>query len=179
MSHFASGAMAALAAFLVYLLLSAGSATETSVILCWSLPELIIGLLFALLVGFLCRKFIPKSAARILNPVRWIQLIVYFIPFLFELVIANLKVSWSIISGKNIRPTIKKVESPVKTGLGLVLLSCSVTYQPGTAVVDVDETDNSVYVHFLDGGKKPEKTVSEKKLFTFVNLVAWIRRICE
>jgi len=179
MSHFASGAMAALAAFLVYLLLTAGSATETSVILCWSLHELIIGLLLALLVGFLCRKFVPTSAARMFNPVRWIQLIVYFIPFLFELIIANLKVSWSIISGKNIRPAIRKVESPVKTGAGLILLSSSITYQPGTAVVDVDETDNTVYVHFLDGGEKPEKVVSEKKLFTFVNLVAWIRRICE
>ncbi|HJJ35797.1 MAG TPA: Na+/H+ antiporter subunit E [Methanocorpusculum sp.] len=179
MSHFASGALAALAAFIVYLLLSAGSATETSVILCWSLPELIIGLLLALLVGFLCRKFVPTSAARLLNPVRWIQLIVYFIPFLFELTIANLKVSWSIISGRNVNPAIRKVESPMKTGAGLLLLSTSCTYQPGTVVVDADEKDNSIYVHFLDGGNKPKKTVEEKKLFSIINLVAWIRRICE
>lgn len=179
MSHFASGVLATVAAFIVYLLLSAGSATETSTILCWSLPELIIGFLLALLVGFLCRKFVPASAARMLNPVRWIQLIVYIIPFLFELLIANLKVSWSIISGRNIRPAIRKVESPMKTGAGLVLLSTSITYQPGTLVVDTDENDNSVYVHFLDGGVKPKKTVSEKSLFSVINLVKWIRRICE
>ncbi len=179
MSRFTSAALAALAAFIVYLLLSAGSGTETSTMLFWSLPDLIIGLLLSLLVGFLCRKFVPASAARMLNPVRWIQLIVYLIPFSFELIISNMKVSWSIISGRNIRPAIRKVESPVKTGAGLTLLSTSITYQPGTVLVDVDESDNSLYVHFLDGGKNQEKTVPGNKIFTFINLLAWIRRICE
>ncbi|HJJ39582.1 MAG TPA: hypothetical protein O0X42_05525, partial [Methanocorpusculum sp.] len=72
MSRLASAALAASAAFIIYLVLSAGSATETSAVLLWSLPELIIGLLLALLVGFLCRKFVPASAARMFNPLRWI-----------------------------------------------------------------------------------------------------------
>ena len=179
MSRLPSAALAALTAFLVYLLLSAGSGTSTSTLLFWYLPELIIGLLLALLIGFLCRKFVPASAARMLNPVRWLQLIPYFAVFLFELVISNLKVCFSIISGKNVRPAIRKVSAPVKTGLGLAMLSTSITYQPGTLVVDADESDNTVYVHFLDGGEKPAKETEEKKLFNIFNLAAWIRRICE
>jgi len=179
MSNFASGMMAALFAFIVYLVLSAGTATETSGILLWSVPELIVGVLLSLLVGFLCRKVLPKTAVRMLNPKRWLLLIVYLFPFLFELLIANCKVAWSIITGKNIRPAIRKVEKPLNTELGLLLFSSTITYQPGTVVIDADEDDKSVYVHFLDGGEKPEKTVEPKKVFTFLNLLAWIRRITE
>ncbi|MCQ2377316.1 MAG: Na+/H+ antiporter subunit E, partial [Methanocorpusculum sp.] len=119
------------------------------------------------------------SAARMFNPLRWLLLIVYIIPFVFELAVANLKVAWSIISGKNILPAVRKVEAPMKTNLGMLLLSASLTYQPGTFTVDVDEEDKSLYVHFLDAGRKPEKTVEPKKIFSFINLAAWIRRICE
>ena len=76
MSNAASAALAAAAAFILYLVLSAGSAGDTGSILLWSVPELIIGLLLALLVGFLCRKFVPASAARMFNPLRWILLII-------------------------------------------------------------------------------------------------------
>ncbi|MDO5829406.1 MAG: Na+/H+ antiporter subunit E [Methanocorpusculum sp.] len=179
MSNVASAALAAAAAFIVYLVLSAGSAGDTASVLLWSVPELVIGLLLALLVGFLCRKFVPASAARMFNPLRWLLLIVYLVPFIFELAVANLKVAWSIISGKNIRPAVRKVEAPMKTNLGMLLLSASLTYQPGTFTVDVDEEDKSLYVHFLDAGHKPEKTVEPKKIFSFINLAAWIRRICE
>ena len=179
MTRLASAALAALLAFIVYLVLSAGTATETSSILLWSLPELIIGLLLALLTGFLCRKFVPSSAGRMLNPKRWLLLIVYFFPFVFELIVANVKVAWSIISGKNVRPAISKVENPVDTDFGLLLLSASITYQPGTVVVDADEGDKSLYVHFLDAGKKPESKVKPRKLFNFINLAAWIRRITQ
>lgn len=179
MTRFTSAALAALLAFIVYLILSAGTATEMSGILLWSVPELIIGLLLALLTGFLCRKFVPSSAGRMLNPKRWLLLIVYFFPFVFELIIANVKVAWSIITGKNIRPALLKVEKPVDTDFGLLLLSASITYQPGTVVIDADEKDKSVYVHFLDGGKKPEKKANPKKLFNFINLAEWVRRITQ
>ena len=179
MTRLASAALAASAAFIIYLVLSAGSASETSAVLLWSLPELIIGLLLALLVGFLCRKFVPASAGRMFNPLRWILLIIYIIPFVIELTISNLKVAWSIISGKNIRPAVRKVEAPMKTDLGELLLSASLTYQPGTFTVEADENDKSLYVHFLDAGVKPKKTVEAKKIFNIINLAAWIRRICE
>ncbi|HJJ46419.1 MAG TPA: Na+/H+ antiporter subunit E, partial [Methanocorpusculum sp.] len=68
---------------------------------------------------------------------------------------------------------------PMKTDLGELLLSASLTYQPGTFTVDADENDKSLYVHFLDGGIKPKKTVEAKKIFNIINLAAWIRRICE
>ncbi|HJJ48561.1 MAG TPA: Na+/H+ antiporter subunit E [Methanocorpusculum sp.] len=179
MSRFAAGCMAALAAFIAYLALSAGSAIETSTILLWSLPELIIGLLLALLTGFLCRKFIPDTAARFFNPRRWLFALVYLPLFAVEFVIANCKTAWSVISGRNIRPAIVKVKTPMKNDAGTLLLSATITYQPGTAVVESDETDRSLYIHMLDAGEKPEKTVSEDKIFAKISLAKWLKKVTE
>jgi len=180
MSRFAAGLIAAIIAFIAYLVLSAGSATPTSSILYfWSLPEIIIGLLLALLTGFLCRKLIPTTAARFFNPKRWLFAIIYIPLFLIEFIIANLKTAWCVISGKNIRPAIVKVKSPVKTNAGLLFLSATITYQPGTAVVDADEKDKSIYVHILDAGENPQNETSEEKVFSKINLVKWLRRITQ
>lgn len=179
MSRLTTGLTAALLAYIAYLILTAGTATETSTILLWSLPELIIGLLLALLTGFLCRKFIPETAARFLNPRRWLFALIYLPLFLIELTIANCKVAWTIITGKNIRPAILKVEKPMKSDTGTLLLSATITYQPGTAVVDTDEKDHSLYIHILDAGENPEKAIPDNKIFAKINLAKWLRRITE
>lgn len=179
MSRFTAGLSATLLAFIAYLVLSAGSATPSSTILFWSMAEIIIGLLLALLTGFLCRKFIPDSSSRFFNPRRWLFAMIYFPLFLIELTIANCKVAWSVITGKNIRPALVKVEKPMKNNACALLLSVSITYQPGTVVVDADEKDRSLYIHVLDAGEHAGKTIPEDKIFAKINLVKWLRRITE
>ena len=171
--------MGALAAFIAYLVLSAGSAIESSTVLLWSVPELVTGVVLAVLTGFLCRKIIPDSAARFFNPRRWLFAIVYIPLFLVEFVIANCKVAWSVITGRNIRPALFKVVAPMKNNAGTLLLSATITYQPGTIVVDCDEKDRSLYVHALDAGENPEKIVAEDKVFAKISLAKWLKKVTQ
>ena len=89
------------AAFLMYLILTAGSGT----IGFWSLSELVMGVLLAGLTGLIARKFLCRSKSyRLLSPLRLLLLLVYVpFPFFVELTKANLDVAYRVITMK-IRP---------------------------------------------------------------------------
>jgi multicomponent Na+:H+ antiporter subunit E len=165
--------------FLVYLVLSIGSAGETNSFLFWSIPELIIGLILSIITGMLCRKIWQGERYTMANPIRWLLIIVYIIPFLIELIIANLTVAWKIITGKNIRPGIVKITPGMKTDTGTLLLSASITFQPGTITVDINEENRQLYIHCLDIGYSSEKCREPGKFFSKIDLSKWIRRITE
>ena len=170
---------ATVAAFIIYLVLSVGSAGETNSILLWSVPELIIGLILSIITGLLCHKLWQGKRYTMANPLRWLLLAVYIIPFVIELIIANLTVSWKIIAGKNIRPGIVKLTPGLKTDAGALLLSVSITFQPGTATVDINEKTREMYIHCIDVGEAPVKCMEPGKIFAKLDLVKWIRRITE
>jgi multisubunit Na+/H+ antiporter MnhE subunit len=67
------------AAFLMYLILTAGSGT----IGFWSLSELIMGVPLAILTGLVSRKFLCRSESyRLLSPLRLLLLLIYVpVPF--------------------------------------------------------------------------------------------------
>lgn len=171
--------LASIAAFLVYLVLSIGTAGETNSILLWSIPELIVGVILSIITGLLCRKLWTTKRYAMANPARWLILVVYIIPFVIELIIANLTVASKIITGKNINPGIVKLTPGMKTDAGALLLSASITFQPGTATVDINEETRELYVHALDVGKDPKKTLESGKIFAKLDLAKWIRRITE
>ncbi|MDO5845325.1 MAG: Na+/H+ antiporter subunit E [Methanocorpusculum sp.] len=171
--------LAGAAAFLIYLVLSAGTASATDAIFVWSSAEIIIGLILSIITGILCRKLWTAKTSRLANPLRWLLLLVYIVPFVIELIIANLKVSAAIITGRNIRPGIIKLTPGLKTNAGTLLLSASITYQPGTATVDVNEKTRELYVHCLDIGKEQNDTRSPDKIWSKINLTRWIRRITQ
>lgn len=171
--------LAGIAAFIIYLILSVGSALPNDGIFLWSSAELIIGLILSIITGLLCRKIWVGKSYKMANPLRWLLLIVYIIPFLIELIIANLTVAWKIITGRNIRPGIVKLTPGMKTDAGALLLSASITYQPGTASVDVDEESCELYVHCLDIGEDPKSELPADKIFAKLNLAKWIRRITQ
>ncbi len=170
---------ATVAAFIVYLVLSVGSAGETNSILLWSIPELVIGLILSIITGLLCRKLWQGKRYTMANPLRWLLLAVYIIPFVIELIIANLIVAGKIITGRNIRPGIVKLTPGLKTDAGALLLSASITFQPGTATVDVNEKTRELYIHCLDVGDSPKKEMEPGKIFAKLDLAKWIRRITE
>lgn len=170
---------ATVAAFLIYLVLSIGSAGATNSILLWSIPELIIGLILSIITGLLCRKLWQGKRYTMANPLRWLLLAVYIIPFVIELIIANLTVAWKILTGRNIRPGIVKLTPGMQTDAGALLLSASITFQPGTATVDINETTREMYIHCLDVGDAPEKTMESGKIFAKLDLAKWIRRITQ
>lgn len=171
--------LAGIAAFIIYLILSAGSALPNDGILLWSSAELIIGLILSIITGLICRKIWVGTSYKMANPLRWLLLIVYIIPFLIELIIANLTVSWKIVTGRNIRPGIVKLSPGMKTDAGALLLSTSITYQPGTVTVDANDATRELYIHCLDVGDEPKGVLPPDKIFAKINLAKWIRRITE
>lgn len=179
MKSFVPFLSATIAAFIIYLVLSVGSAGETNSILLWSVPELLIGLILSIITGLLCRKLWQGKRYTMANPLRWILLAVYIIPFVIELITANLNVAEKIITGRNIRPGIVKLTPGLKTDAGALLLSASITFQPGTATVDINEKTREMYIHCLDVGDSPEKEIEPGKIFARLDLAKWIRRITQ
>jgi multicomponent Na+:H+ antiporter subunit E len=166
------------AAFLMYLILTAGSGT----IGFWSSSELIMGVVLALLTGLVTRKFLCRSGSyRLLSPLRLLLLLIYVpVPFFIELTKANLDVAYRVITMK-IRPGIIRVHSGLKTDLGIFMLANSITLTPGTLSVNIDEKTNDLFIHNINVGEGDEKreVIESTELFALVNLPAWIRRIAE
>jgi multicomponent Na+:H+ antiporter subunit E len=168
----------AVAAFLMYLILTAGSGS----IGFWSLSELVMGILLAILTGLIARNFLCRSKSyRLLDPRRFFRLLVYVPgPWFIELIKANLDVAYRVITMK-IRPGIIRVHSGLKTDLGIFILANSITLTPGTLSVGIDEETNDLFIHNINVGEGDEKraVIESTELFGLANLPAWIRRIAE
>ena len=166
------------AAFLMYLILTAGSGT----IGLWSLSELVMGALLSILTGLIARNFLCRSESyRLLSPIRLLLLLVYVpVPFFIELTKANLDVAYRVIT-MNIRPGIIRVHSGLKTDLGIFMLANSITLTPGTLSVGIDEETNDLFIHNINVAEGDEKKeiIESAELFSLVNLPTWIRRIAE
>ncbi len=170
--------LTAIFAFLIYLLLTAGSGSVGL----WSATELVAGAAISLLVGAIGRNFFCESRNyRMLNPLRWVYLAVYVvIPFFIEMARANFDVAYRVITGR-IRPGIVRISPGVETDLSVFMLANSITLTPGTLTVDVDEETNDLFVHMIHipmGGERKEIFEAED-VFTLFRFPDWIRRIAE
>jgi len=142
-----------------YLLLTAG----TGSILLWSKAELVVAVLFSAVVAVVAGKIYKglgiRPSAKLLNPLRWLLLLIYAIgPLFFQMAKANLEVAYRVITG-NIKPGIVKISPGLKTGLARTVLANSITLTPGTLTIDVDRKGN-FYVHWIyvrDKKPKPEE----------------------
>ena len=90
--------------------------------------------------------------------------------FLYELVLANLKVAYDIVTPQHLmRPGIVKIPLSAKTDLEITLLANLITLTPGTLSMDVSPDKKYIYVHsmYIDNVeefKAEIKTGLEKKL---------------
>ena len=161
-------------AYVGYLILTLGSDPVSL----WSNEELIIGALFAVLVGALLRnRFIGKDL-RMLNPRRWFTFIAYLFPFFYAMAKANIDVAYRVITGR-INPAIVKINPNLKNDLSVTILANSITLTPGTLSVDVDEKTNELYVHWIN--IKPEVLKDMPRDYHPIcdNFPDWARRIAE
>ena len=166
--------------FITYLLLTTGSATESSNILgLWSLPEMIVGLVLSLIAGYISQNVFIKENYRMLNPIRWIKFIGYLIgPFFIGMAKANLDVAYRVITGK-INPGIVKISPDLKSDLGITILANSITLTPGTLSVDIDEDKNDLYIHWIN---VDEETLRKKPVeckHICGNFEKWIKGVSE
>jgi multicomponent Na+:H+ antiporter subunit E len=163
----------AIAAYIVYLLLTIG----TGDMVLWNGTELIIGAVFAIVVGALVgRRFIKDM--RMLNPWRWLLSIIYIFPFFWAMTRANIDVAYRVITGR-INPGIVKIEPRLKNDAAVTLLATSITLTPGTLSVDVDEKNNDLYVHWINVDSKALQNLPSGYGPVCSDFPDWARRIAD
>ena len=172
----------AIVCFIIYLLLTIGSATGASDFFnlgLWSNEEILFGVILSVIVGAIGRKIFVKKDFRMLNPVRWFTFLFYlFIPFFWGMAKANLDVAYRVITGK-INPGIVKISPGLKTNLGITMLANSITLTPGTLSVDIDEDKNDLYIHWINVKKEALKKKPVDYKYVCGSFPKWVRRIAE
>ena len=161
--------------FLVYLLLTTASGN----LFLWSKEELIIGAIFALIVGAILRNMFFKENLRMLNPKRWLLCLAYVLgPFFWGMAKANIDVAYRVITGR-INPGIVRISPELKTDLGILMLANSITLTPGTLSVDIDEETNNLYVHWINVKEEALTKMPRDYKWVCATFPDWVRRIAE
>lgn len=161
-----------LLSFVAYLFLTA---SQGEVLKLWSQYEIFAGLIIALIVaGFASKILFQKKSYRLLNPSKWGLFLYYlFGPFLVALVKANIDVAIRVITN-NINPGIVRISPQLNSDAAITMLANSITLTPGTLSVDIDESNNDLYIHWIyvtDLRPSIEDICG--------NFPEWVRRIAE
>jgi len=163
----------AFCAFLVYLLLTTGSGP----LFLWSKEELIIGAIFAVIVGAIVKNMFMKKSLRMLDPRRWFLFLGYFFGvFLPAMAKANVDVAYRVITGR-INPGIVKISPRLNNDLSLTMLANSITLTPGTLSVEVDEETNDLYVHWINVNRSALEKMPREYEDICGKFPDWARRI--
>jgi multicomponent Na+:H+ antiporter subunit E len=117
----------------------------------WSvdIPDVIAGIVVAILVVWLFSDIFPVEIGRIFHPVRLFWLILYLPVFAWHIVKSNLDVTYRVFHPEiPIRPGIVKVKTILKTDIAKTFLANSITLTPGTLTVDF--IDDNLYIHWIN-----------------------------
>ena len=111
----------------------------------FNIQEIIVGLILSLIIGLLFVKIIPFEI-KYLNPVRLFWFIVYIPFFIWEMIKANFQIAAIVINpALPIKPGIVEGETSLKSPLGRLMLTSSITLTPGTLSVDIDDEEVSIH----------------------------------
>ena len=111
----------------------------------FDIQEIIVGLILSLIIGLLFVKIIPFEI-KYLNPVRLFWLIVYIPFFIWEMIKANFQIAAIVINpALPIKPGIVEGETSLKSPLGRLMLTSSITLTPGTLSIDIDDEEVSIH----------------------------------
>ena len=161
-------------AYLTYLLLTIGSGH----LLLWSSHQLVIGAVFAAVVGVLLKDRFAGKDLRMLNPVRWFTFVVYLLPFVWAMAKANVDVAYRVLTGR-INPAIVKIDPHLKSDMALTILANSITLTPGTLSVEIDDDSNDLYVHWINVNPEVLKEMPRDYHPVCGTFPDWARRIAE
>lgn len=127
------------------------------------ITNLTIMALIALVISVLFRRYIFEP---ILSPKKIIFAVYYVFFLFFEIIKSNLDVARRVIMPViPINPGIVKVKTKLKSPMGRLLLSSSITLTPGTLTVDID--GDTLYIHWIDVKDKEESGATEKIVSNF------------
>lgn len=114
----------------------------------WSPQEAAAGAIVAALVSLLPLIPVSPLGDLRLNPKALAYMVAYVFVFLKALVLSNLDVAYRVLHPRlPIAPGIVKVKTKLKTPLGRLLLTGSITLTPGTITVEMK--DDEIYVHWI------------------------------
>jgi multicomponent Na+:H+ antiporter subunit E len=83
-------------------------------------------------------------------PRRLPHIVWFMLVFVRELVVANARVAWEIVTpGLRLEPGIVRVPTDCRTDLETMLLANTITMTPGTLSLEVDTDTRDLYVHSL------------------------------
>jgi multicomponent Na+:H+ antiporter subunit E len=156
-----------------YLFLTSGSG---DMLMFWAVEEMAAGTAVSLITAAFAYKIVPQSVSgQLVNPFKWLFLTLYMTtPFFLSLLVANVEVIYRVITGK-ISPAVVKLDTGYKSGLGTFFLANSITLSPGTLSIEMDESDNSLYIHCLAWKKKAGESFEPKDVAPYVHY--WLKKI--
>ena len=144
-----------------------------------SAEVLVAGAVIAIGVGIFAGRFlIHKKAFYLLNPKRWICLIIYLFVFLWELIKANVTMAVKAFARKPENSGIVKIPVDLKSDYALSMLANSITLTPGTITMDIAEEGGQTYfyVHWISVSETDGRKAADAIKGT---MEKWIRRIWE
>jgi len=122
-------------------------------VLNWSfnLEHIIIGMVLGVLVSFLTGGLFNPNIEVFRKPLRYLWFFYYIPLFIWECFKANIDGAYRVIHPSlPINPGIVKVKTKLKSETALTFLANTLTLNPGTMTVDIDEENGFLYVHWLD-----------------------------
>ena len=149
-------------------------------LLTWTLnlQNIIVGGVVSITVGLIFGKLFVTAPLKIFQIRRWFWFILYIPVFTWEMAKANFDVAYRVITGK-IRPGIVRISPKLTKDLSITMLANSITLTPGTLSVDIDETTNDLYIHWINVDENALKKKPVDCKYVCGNFPTWIRRIAE
>ncbi|NJE07657.1 cation:proton antiporter [Thermococcus sp. M39] len=137
MKGFVSTVIIVLGTYLLY----TGSATPY---------DILSGFIIGLIVTFIVKDWVIENDSKFLNPKRWFYMAIYSIKYFFITeTLTHIDVAKRVFT-LHTKPGIVRIPLNVKSDYGKILVANSITNTPGTVVVDIDEENNVLYVHWID-----------------------------
>ena len=126
-----------------------------------ALANIIVGLAASLITTLFFAKYFFSGVIKIIQPKRYLWLIIYLFIFLWECIKANFDVAYRVLHpAMPIRPGIVKVKTTLKSDFARTMLANSITMTPGTITVDI--IDDYIYVHWIYVSSEDPEVYSRK-----------------
>ena len=111
--------------------------------------ELATGVFVSLIIAFFTNRIFSCCGLRVLNPLKLIYFLQYFVVFLIALIKSNFDIARRVISPKlPINPGIVSFKTKLNNGFARMVLANTITLTPGTLTMDV--LSNKFYIHWID-----------------------------
>ena len=115
-----------------------------------SFGSVLVGLIVAAMVSF-STGGLSGYTPKLLEPKRYFYFLYFGAVFIWQCIKANVDVARRVISPDlPLNPGIVKVNTKLKTEIGLTSLANAITLTPGTFTVDIAPEEGCLFIHWLD-----------------------------